>query len=238
MAQAQTVTATDPVEVIFPAQLIHMVAGPTGAGKTRWLLDTMVAWQAGRPVLGFRSSPRPWLYVCGDRQEHEIKRTIASLGHNSANIPTFAAFGVMPPIGALGVLDEAEKCKAEVLVWEGFSQYVESNAGNSGVKRWLNMIAWRLAHYVDGRPRFAPLTIIAVMEQPKMSEKNKYANKRQRISGPAAWGHTAATIINIEHADKNCTTSDRILDVFPHHDHGAMHFNATLEDGHFRVVDP
>lgn len=228
---------SDIIERIFPEQSIHLVAGPTGAGKTRWLIEMLLEWEQGHPVFGFRSNPRPWLYVSGDRPMHQARATIQSLGIDPARVPILEAFGIVPPIGVLEILETAEKRNAGLLVWEGFGNYVESNWGSSKVKQWLNMITWRLWHKQDGSKR-SPLTIIGVMEQPKMRPKDKYANPRQRISGPAAWGHTAETIVIIEHADETCQNDLRRIGIFPHTHGGPMEFRATLETGHFVLLPP
>jgi hypothetical protein len=228
---------SDIVDILFPEEVIHLVAGPTGAGKSRWLLEWLQDWQLGRDVLGYKSHPVPWLYVSGDRSEKEATATIASLGINPKSIPLFPAFGLMPPMGALGVLDAAERQGIGLLVWEGFGQYVESNAGSSNVKRWLNMMVWRLSHTANGTPRKLPLTIIGVMEQPKMKPKDKYQNARQRISGPAAWGHTASTIVMVEHALATCKGPLRTLEIYPHAGGvGEIILKASLSTGHFTII--
>jgi AAA domain len=227
----------DIVDSVFPEQAIHLVAGSTGAGKSRWLLEWLSDWQQGNPVLdGRKSNPVPWMYVSGDRSEKEATATILDLGINPATIPLLPAFGIMPPMGVLGILETAEKKGVGLLVWEGFGQYVESNAGSSRVKAWLNMIVWRLSHTQDGRPRKLPLTIIGVMEQPKMKPRDKYNNARQRISGPAAWGHTASTIVLVEHARTDCKGPLRKLEIYPHHGGSEILLNATLASGHFTII--
>jgi AAA domain len=228
----------DIVDGIFPEQAIHLVAGSTGAGKSRWLLEWLADWQAGRPILdGYVSHPVPWLYVSGDRSEKEAKATIIDLGINPTTIPLFAAFGVMPPIGALGVLEEAEKRDVGLIVWEGFGQYVESNAGSSKVKSWLNMVTFYLSHTLGSKKaRSRPLTIIGVMEQPKMKPRDKYQNARQRISGPAAWGHTASTIVMVEHQRTDCKGPLRNLEIYPHHGGVEIIKKASLATGHFVLI--
>ena len=226
---------SDIVDTLLPEQAIHLLAGPTGAGKSRWLLEMLQDWQAGKDVLGYKSHPRQWLYVSGDRQQIEVERTLTSLGIAHTSVPIMPAFGVMPIMGALGILEEAEKRQAELLVWEGFGKYVESNAGGTAVTRWLNMITWRLSHTQTGQMRFKPLTIIGVMEQPKMKPKDKYTNARQRISGPAAWGHSASTIILVEHGDQYCRGPKRTLEIVPR-DGGDLSFKATLTTGHFTII--
>lgn len=226
----------DLIEGIFPQQSIHLVAGPTGAGKTRWLLEILLAWDKELPVLGRPTYRCPWLYVSGDRAEIDAVGTMISLGIDPAEIPLLPAFGVMPPMSALDVLREVDKLEAQLIVWEGFGQYVESNAGSSAVKRWLNLMTWALTHHEDKAERENPLTIIGVMEQPKMKPRDQYLNPRQRISGPAAWGHSASTVVLIEHEDKNCKGPLRTVGIYPHHAGPEMEFRASLASGHFVMI--
>src|SRR5215472_13455522 len=134
------------VDVIFPSQGISLVAGPTGAGKTRWLVEALLDWQQGKPILGYTSHPRPWLYVCGDRSQTEAEHTMLDLGVDLTKVPLFPAFGLVPAIGATEILDEAESRRVELIVWEGFGSYVSSHMGGTAVKSWLNWLTWRLTH--------------------------------------------------------------------------------------------
>ena len=223
------------VDDMFYEGSIHLIAGPTGAGKTRWLLEALQEWEQSLPVLGCASHPCPWIYVSADRQQSEVDRTIKSLGL-TMKVPTMLAFGVMPPIGAMGILEKAEQRGAELIVWEGFGKYVEGNARSVEVSRWLNWMTWRLSHKQDGTPRGAPLTIIGVMEEPKMKPRDKYPNPRQRVSGPAAWGHCCDTIIVIEPENEKKPTDPRRHMYVCNHSGAPMEFKATLATGHFRVI--
>ncbi len=223
----------DPVETIFPEGAIHLVGGPTGAGKTRWLLQTMLAVARGRPVLGYKSSPRPWVYISADRQEAEVWRTVDSMGLNRVDIPLLPAFAPLKTVGQ--IFDEAEQRGAQLLVWEGFGSYVGDGAGNATVRQWLSSLTYMLRHDALGRIRPEPLTIIGVVEQPKMKPNAVYANPRQRISGPAAWGHSASTIILVEHQTKDCTGPLRVLRIYPR-DAAPIERQATLATGIFTFL--
>lgn len=215
---------------------LFLLADFTVTHNTRFLLEVLQQWEQGLDILGHISHPCPWLYVSGDRTEIEAIGTLTSLGINPSTIPIFPAFGLLPAISHMDILREAEKREVNLLVWEGFGRYVESNAGSSAVSRWLNMIAWRLTHNEDQSSRSTPLTIIGVMEQPKTRPQNQYFNPRQRISGPAAWGHSASTIILIEHEDKECRGPLRKLGIYPHHSGPEIELKASLATGHFVII--
>lgn len=226
----------DIVDSIFPGQSIHLIAGPTGAGKTRFLFSSLEQWVQGGPVLGFPSHPCPWLYVAADRQKSEVDRTLTTMGL-TMTVPFFSAFGVMPPVGAMGILRAAEEAGAELLVWEGFGKYVDMHGGGgTAVSRWLNMVTWRLTHTETGAPRSVPLTIIGVMEEPKMKPRDKYTNPRQRVSGPAAWGHSCDTVIVIEYANEKRPSDPMRRMYVCNHSGPSMEFKATVAGGKFTIL--
>ncbi len=222
------------IERILPLGSIHVVAGPSGAGKSRWILETMLRTEQFEPIFGYPSHRYPWLYVTADRQEDEMWQTIDSLGISRERIPLLPAFAPLLRVGE--VFEHIERTGAEVVVWEGFGAYVGDGAGSATVRRWLSMITERLRKNASGQLRERPLTIIGVLEQPKMKPKDRYANPRQRISGPAAWGHSVSTIILVDFANDECEGPERKISVFPRNEKD-MEYNATLETGHF-VLTP
>src|SRR5574341_2578225 len=45
------------VEGIWPSREIHLIAGPSGAGKTKWLLETLVGWSRSEEHTSELQSP-------------------------------------------------------------------------------------------------------------------------------------------------------------------------------------
>jgi hypothetical protein len=178
------------IERLLPKREIHLLAGPSGAGKTTWLLGTLAEWSLGNDVLGCKSYPEPWVYVSADRGVDSVARTLASM-----NLP-------MPPniipawdkrMTYCAILDEiiATKCKFAVI--EAFGSFVDPPANSACVKRFLMNISYGA--------RTHDLTFWGVVESPKMKPYEKYENPRQRVSGAASWGHFTETIFLIEPLD-------------------------------------
>ncbi len=233
------------VDEILPSREVHLVAGPTGAGKTRWLLESLLEWSAGRSFLRFPSHPVPWLYVSSDRTLESFHRTLDSLGITYSRVPTLAAWDMR--LSLMEILDasqgrplvrhpefklpKAASPRAELVVIEMFGSYADGEAISS---RQIAAFLRAMSHITQRDD----LTIIGIMEEPKMKPHERYRNPRQRISGPAAWGHHSETIFLVEYAnDRDPTDPARVLYVCPRNAPGLI-LEASIEDGHFRLVDP
>lgn len=184
---------------------IHLCGGISGAGKTTWLLGTLYhEWQQGLPILGRQTYPEKWVYASSDRSVASVNRRLNALG-----IPT-GAIHIIPAwdnrMGEFEILDEAKKADARLLVIESFGSFCEPPANFYQVKQYMQRIhSWCV-------PR--DITIIGVMESPKMKPGERYEIARQRISGVAAWGHYAETIFMVELKDsKSPKTGTRLLTV-------------------------
>src|SRR5258707_15300982 len=108
------------IDDILPTHRVHLLAGVSDAGKTRWVIPPMLDWAAGRPVLERTSRPKPWAYVIGDRTQREAADTMADMGIDIDTIPCIPAFG--PHRSANEILLAAQRMnpQPQLLVWEGF----------------------------------------------------------------------------------------------------------------------
>jgi len=200
------------IDGILPKQEVHLLAGVTGAGKTTWLFHTLLEWEKGLPVLGLTSHPVPWAYVAADRSIASAYRTMNAMGLplNSVNI--------IPAHGAdrknwQGVVNALADKGAEFAVVEGFGGFVGGTGTHHDVAQFMHDVC---ASTAPSKMFPNGLTIMGVMESPKMKPAEKYALPRQRISGVATWGHMADCIFLIEHANpKQQGCADRVLYVCP-----------------------
>lgn len=176
------------IDPILPKHEISLLGGPSGAGKTRWLLDTLLQWEEGHDILGCPSYPVPWAYVSADRSLDSLERTLNDMNIPPKRIPLIPAWDL--GLKWHEVLDRVEATKAQLVVIEAFGSFVEPPANSRMVKDFLNTTA-RLI-------RRTGKTVIGVVESPKMKPHDRYENPRQRISGAAAWGHFSETIFLIE----------------------------------------
>jgi hypothetical protein len=193
------------VDPILPVHEIHLLGGPSGAGKSRWLFQTLLDWEQGLPVLDYPSHPVPWVYVASDRSLASVCRTFASMGllQTIQIIPAWdkgLSFNM--------ILDAIKEQGAQFAVIESFGSFVDPPGNSACVKKFLQPIG-RYCRNND-------LTILGVMESPKMKPYERYDNPRQRISGAAGWGHFTETIFLMEPADvKDAENRDRIFTLCP-----------------------
>lgn len=167
------------------------MAGPTGAGKTTWLFEALMRWEKGHDILGFRSYPVPWIYVAGDRSIDGMNRTLDRMKIPRDTFSTLAAWDERLTFQQImGVVKDSG---AKLAVMEGFGQYVDSPGHTQQVRNFLQS-ACNICKS-DGT------TVLGIVESPKMKPRDQYENPRQRVSGPAAWGHHTETIFLVEPSD-------------------------------------
>src|SRR5262249_11775622 len=161
----------------MPKHEVHLLAGVTGAGKTTWLFHTLLEWEKGLPVLGFPSHPVPWAYVAADRSVASAYRTMAAMGIPRNTVNIIPAHGVDRKSWAQ-ILNTLAEREVEMAVIEGFGGMVES-PDHKGVADFMHNVCRDCApstRFPNG------LTIVGVVESPKMKPAERYSLPRQRIS--------------------------------------------------------
>lgn len=197
------------IDEILPTHRVHLLGGVSDAGKTRFIVPTMLQWEKGLPVMGRTSHPRPWAYVVGDRSMREAAETMATMGIDVNAIRCIPAFGAEKR-NRLAVLTMAQQMKPvpELLVWEGFQDVC-------GEKKHevQNMLSEMNGHCEDkiGFPK--GLTVLGIVESPKLKPNERYPNPRSRVSGVSAWGYHSSTILLIEgtEADPSLCEPHRVV---------------------------
>jgi RecA-family ATPase len=203
---------SDLIDDILPEKEIHLIAGASGAGKTTWVLQTLYnEWQRGKPVLGYASHPGKWVYVAADRSIVAVHRRLAAL-----HIPR-GAIDIIPAwdksMTLQGIYQEIEQRKPVLAVIEAFSSFVGEPGGMFQVKSYLQNIH----NFI----RSSGVTVLGIVESPKMKPHEKYENPRQRVSGVAAWGHFTETVFVIELVNPKAPSSgQRVLYVCSHNSAG------------------
>lgn len=205
------------VDEILPAGQIHVLAGPSGAGKTRWLLPTIKAWYEGKDVLGYKSNPEPYLYISCDRSSKSLNQTLKKLKLQDWDL----YYKTIPELlDDIGIVDY-EKFKLESIInyytnikvffieamaW--FQQMGNKvNEYNANLRYWTN-----LQKIVEERD----ITIVATTHQPKSNPKDRHENPRERIMGSVAMGAIVDTIFLLEFDDvKDVTNKSRVMRILP-----------------------
>lgn len=186
------------IDQILPTQRVSLVGGISNTGKSRWILPNFINWSRGMPILGLRSFPCKWAYVSGDRLLVEVADTISTMGLNPENIPVIPAFGPHNKTW-VQVVTEAGRLGVEFLIWEGFGDLVPHPQHKSQVREFLSHISAVCCTPCKEFPN--GLTVLGVVESPKLKPHERYKSARERISGVASWGYHTSTIFLIEPED-------------------------------------
>jgi AAA domain len=181
------------IDRLFPHTGVHLIGGPSGAGKTRWLFQTLIDyWEKGKEVLGYKSHPCPWLYIAGDRPLDDAYDTLEDLGYNPDHVRMYGAVneGVREIEPILNIIVEANP-KPELVVVEGLPFMCKGNTNDiSHVSKFMTNLARTCIK--------AEIGIWGSCHSPKMKEDAHYDNPRQRVMGSVAWAACAGTIVLVE----------------------------------------
>jgi AAA domain len=204
------------VDQILPAGELHIVGGPSGAGKTTWLMQFLTEWSAGRPIFGYDSRPGPFIYVSLDRGEPSFRRTLRRLGIDPDTFPYICGLSSTKPVGSFEDVLELVKTKFSgklegvTIVIEGISTLLPPKAKAIDYNQMFRFFA-KLSAYCNE----LGITIIGVMHSPKMKETEMYLNPRQRILHSVAIGGVVETIILVEPDHRHPIDKKRIITVLP-----------------------
>ncbi len=202
------------IDRILPHTEVHLIGGPSGAGKTRWLFQTLIdRWLKSKDVFGYRCHPCPWLYISGDRSYDDAAETLEQLGYDPESVPIYSAvdkgefnlFLMMDKISEMTV-------PPKLLVIEGLASLTPDKCDLNKYKD--------IARFLSGltvRCKRNDATILGVVHSPKMKEDAQYSNPRQRLMGSVAWAAYSGTVILIEqpHAGSPEASSLRRLTLLP-----------------------
>lgn len=210
------------VDTLFPSREVHLIAGPSGSGKTRWLFDTLLEWELGADVLGYRSYPVPWCYIASDRSLESVQRTMLDMGL-TGRFPIIPAWDEHWSWTRL--YDHMQKDPAKLFIVESFATFNDGPGRGKDVKEFLQRNS-------DFCRRFDK-TIFGVMESPKLKPFERYTNPRQRVSGVAAWAHFAETIVLVEPNElAGAEKPNRVLTVAPRNGKMIVKDLVFNQDGH------
>jgi hypothetical protein len=167
------------VEDIFPAGRIHLLAGISNAGKSRWLLPALYDWAKGMPLLGKTSYPTPWCVISSDRPLADIEDTIGQLGLPRNEVNIIPAFGSRQRSDSATLTDAVKAAKGGLIFWEGFDMVVRNPNDPYEVRGWLSHIS---AYCEEG-----DITVIGSVGIAKLKPREAYENPRQLVAGSTIW---------------------------------------------------
>lgn len=200
------------IDGMIPANQVHLLAGPSGGGKTTLAFQMLSAMIKGEPFLGRWTRKVKVAYVSGDRPAESVLETQDRCG---VTFPIFSAVDenlvgedlltkIFPRLTAI--------CNGErpdVIYIDGFTAFVPGGFLNNYaiVAKWLAS----LQRYA----RKMRITIIGACHATKTKEGEKFTNPRQRIAGSVAWAGFSETVLIIEPLDDDKAKDKRIVHILP-----------------------
>jgi AAA domain len=203
------------IDMILPSREVHILGGMSGAGKTRWILKTLVAWTAGESILGFDSHPVPYAYISGDRSAASVERTCQDIGIPYKDIPFIPIRDLSAKSKQKLTLEflyrriQEEQPRAQLIIIEGIARFVAGGKTNDYTA---------VADFLAGLGGFCTetdRTIIGVCHTAKAKEDAWYEHPREKLLGSGAWGGYSETILFIDTVSKDVTAKGRKLYVLP-----------------------
>lgn len=204
------------IDAILPAHEIHLVGGPSGAGKTRWLMQLINSWQQGHSVFGFDSHPVPYVYVATDRSKASVYATCRDIGLDPESIPILPALDLESELSGgysiswlMKLIDEHFP-KAKLLIIEAIGTFVPQGKTNdyNEVSKFLRRLS-RLC-------RKRKITIIGIHHTAKEKGKEKYDSPRDKLLGSGGgWSGFSETVFIISLTEPGNPRSIRRISVCP-----------------------
>lgn len=197
---AKAAETNDPayiIDGILPAHEIHLMGGPSGAGKTTLCFQMLWDIRHNEPVFGLNSHSVPMCYVACDRSKEATERTLQRM-RVEVDFPILS----LVPLGIAAynieyVIEAALKLEpnTRLLVIDAIGSLVPGGKINDyrAVLMFLTKVS-ALCHKHH-------ITILAMGHSTKVKEGEDFKNARQKFLGSVAWGGFSETMFYIEPAN-------------------------------------
>lgn len=194
------------IEGILPSEEVHLLAGPSGAGKTTVLLNIIAQWQDGLSIFGHKSHPLPYAYISCDRSRKSVTATLTRLGLQNSITRILCRLDLPKPLTLAAVLKAAVTKYPDALVFfiEGFQLLPTQGNEYRSTGVWLSE--------VTGMCEQKHYTIIGVAHSPKRREDAAIVHPRESVLGSVAWAAYSDTVIYL---DINENDRSRYMQIMP-----------------------
>jgi len=211
----------------LPVRQLHLFAGPSGAGKTTLLLQMLESIQRGESFLGRETHPVPFVYVSCERNKEGTDSTFERMAIPTSSFIIMDGIGFKSPLEAIAKVLELHPL-TKLIVLEGIAMLTDDKMRDSdygAVGRWLRKIV-AFCYAKD-------ITVIGTVHSPKMKEKERYENPRQRVHGSVAWAAVCDTIFLVEPSKDSPLTRD--VHVLPRNS-AEVKLEMTFDGGNGRLL--
>ena len=190
------------IDPILPANRVHLLAGISSAGKSRFAIPALIMYAAGMPVFGLPTKTVPWCMVCRDRPLIDAQDTVTQIGFNLSDVDIIPAFGQHSKTFTQ-IMAAIEESKAKLVLWEGLDMMVKNPNNPSEVAEFLSDLS---AYCESG------LTVLGTVGVAKLKPHEMYDNPRQLVAGSSVWERcTSSNFIIRALNPKDISDSRRLL---------------------------
>lgn len=198
------------IDGILPTNEIHLIIGPSGVGKTRWLIPMIDDWFHGRPVFDLPSHPQSFGYLVCDRTIDSTAFTIESMGYDPSQFLLKSMMNNNEDLHP-DSLDILFPRHIRVLFIEAIAALVP----NGKINDYQTVLKFyrALSHLIVKRKN---LTIIGSIHTPKAWSGEELINTREKALGSVAWAACGSTILDLSFVDpKDPASTQRRLSIMP-----------------------
>jgi len=202
------------IDAILHEHEVHIISGPSGAGKTVLALQIASDFLEGREVFGHAVSTVPLCYIACERSKASLKRTMSQLDIPCSTIPHDS---LIHPLrrDESRTLDDAfalarrvcPSCK--LLFLDGLASLCPGRITDYR----------ELSHFLIGlskRCKHEQITVVGIVYSSKVRDGSGYIAPRDRIAGSAAWSTLTDTKILIEPLKpSNPADPNRVVSLLP-----------------------
>ena len=200
------------VDKIFPAGAMHLLGGPSGAGKTTWLFQMLYEWEQKKKLFGeYQSNPCPWVYISSDRSMRETAQTLKRIGLLHWRFEAYSLEDLLAVNKTTKHLDSPDLIKhvignekfkhAELFVIEGLQALMPN------VPKGQSQNKAELVWAMQSRRILSPTnkTIIATTHNPKQTSGpgQSSSDERSKFLGSQGFIGSCSTMIGFEKDEKD-----------------------------------
>lgn len=205
------------VDQILPAHEVHLIGGPSGAGKTRWTTQLLQKLQAGEKIFGFQSHPTPYVYVASDRSYASMCETLRQQGIDPDTFNILPARDMESDTSQYSIpwliaLVKKHFPLAQLIVLESIATFIPGGQGKINDYHTVTKFLRQLGRLVYKEH----YTIIGSHHTAKEKMESGYIMDREKLLGSGGWSGFVETIFMLNLLDaSNPKSPFRRLSILP-----------------------
>ena len=210
----------------FPLGAVSLVGGASGASKTTVVYQMLVAQRDKQPFFGHPTSGYPFLVIQTDRAKSAYRRTIERMGYTEEQVPAELSHALGAKDFTQELISILERISSPAVFIDGLDFRIENECDKAEVIQFMTALQKIAEHF--------HVAIIGGCGSPKQKVGEGYAAQRDQISGSAAWGRLAETVVTVRFPAGDDTDNERVLFVLPRNE-ASEKFELIFEGGRLRV---